>query len=212
MPTLPDEPGHSLVEMNSLLKSSEVSEYAQNIEAFDFAQTDMLDATAELLAAPHDHELGTILAVAAAKLVRTFSKCVDDINNNSEDCSSTRIDSVLQLIMEEADKRMVVLTKSVPCDHYDRGVLRNIIEDIYDESSPNYDIVNRELTNQFAYGLSADNDNALLYLSQTLAERGEVSKSSNQRVIHEIGKHALEVAKIVAGVAGGILIARRITK
>ncbi len=196
MPTSPHEPGHSLEELSLMITPSEVSGYAQSFEVFDKSQEDMLIEIERLFNAPHDSEQVTTVVVEAAKLVRSFLECVKQINSTTDENLDLRIESTLQLVKGEYDKRLqtydsLLVPHEPPVNRID---IRDTIKELYLESG-SYQEASNSLTIWFAQELKSDTENLFSYLSVTSQEHYDLGNLPGVRVILKLGHFAVDAVK-----------------
>jgi len=188
----------------------EASPYARTISTFEESQHDFIDAAAKYFSEPTE-ENRIIVAPTANVVARRFVNCYEYIRTNVADETEQKA-SIAQLILEEEERHLAVFTELFPSalwdvNRYKREDVQESIQKVFDNADDEESLT-ACLTQIFLDGVQADL--STLFSRVVPIEESEVQNPLDVRNarLRAIGKHILDVAKLSAGVAAGILIAK----
>lgn len=212
MSTANMEPGSEPVELS--IEVSELSEYHQAVVLFDHTEERLLDATAELFVDPGNKALLQDLANTAGYVVKKFETCVKSLQAEITD-EDEQVANITQLMLGEEEKHLKVFAALVESELWQENAstkddVEGLIQAIYDNVEGS-ELIRAAIVGSFESNLEIDLQFLLSNLPEAATEQ-EVKPEQDASLRRKIGSHVIDVMKITAGVAAGILIAQHFGK
>lgn len=205
------------------LTPEDLPDFVRAVDVFDQARTAFSDACEEFASQPSD-EAQSNVGLYGSLLVRSFRTSLDAISRAELDINA-RFTAITQLLVFEDAKRNELFGRLTACPDfkpYDESDKDGMVEamkeaaldvetegELLDSFQESYaDVFQQELDHFANHILAKPGKEQAAPGSQP--ETGPGSGQSRKMAIgREIGKHALDIAKISAGVALGIWLSRR---